>query len=957
MSDQRLFRASTLLGAASLSTALFLTACSDSGSGSSNGGSAPAATPRGDQPTIAEHVDQLDAENGAIDAEALIEHGRALFAANFNTLDGAGRPEATGTGGTRARREAPENFNRISGPDANSCAGCHNAPAIGGGGDNVANVFVMAQSNAFVDFSGVPGDDFDLDDVGNERATIGMFGSGLIELLAREMTAELQAQRDSASGVAQVSGVDVNQVLNAKGVDFGTLIARPDGTFDTSGVEGVDDDLVVKPFHQKGVVVSLREFTNNAMNHHHGMQTTERFGPGIDHDADGLADELTAGDVTAVSLFQATLPPPGRVLPDDRDALSAAARGEVLFDQVGCAECHVPYLLLDDPVFTEPNPYNPPGNLTLADVSMPVAVDLTQVGPGPRPQREPSGKVKVRAYTDLKRHDMGSRLAEPLVQAGVGETTFLTKKLWGMASEPPFMHHGRCTTIEEAILEHGGDAQASRDAYAGLTASERADVVEFLKTLQNLPDDADTLVVTAPSSGVIGDEPTVLEHMDHDEVEDGLVDVDTVFQHGGLLFNASFNSLDGAGRPEATGTGAIRAPREIPENFNRISAPDAGSCVACHNVPRSGGGGDNVANVFVLAQGFEFVNFDGGAGDGFNDHQLSNVGNERNTLGMFGAGYIELLAREMTVELRAIADDARAQAALDGADATLPLVAKGVSFGSITADPLGGLDTSAVEGVDGDLIVKPFHQKGVVTSLREFSNNAMNHHHGMQSVERFGPSFDHDGDGHVDELTVGDITAVTLWQAMLPPPGRVLPSDPGERAAVELGERLFGEVGCASCHVPTLTLDSDLFTEPNPFNPPGNLGVLDVDDPVAVDLSTSGPGPRLPENADGTVTVPAYTDLKRHDMGPGLAEAKEQAGVGTTMFLTKKLWGMANEPPFMHHGRALTIDEAIRMHGGDAQWTTDAYLALTEDERRAIVDFLRTLQVLPEDASELEIVE
>jgi hypothetical protein len=60
-------------------------------------------------------------------------------------------------------------------------------------------------------------------------------------------------------------------------------------------------------------VVSLRQFANNAYNHHHGIQTTERFGVGTDADGDGFVNEMTRGDVTAVTIWQATLQVPGRV--------------------------------------------------------------------------------------------------------------------------------------------------------------------------------------------------------------------------------------------------------------------------------------------------------------------------------------------------------------------------------------------------------------------------------------------------------------------------------------------------------------------------------------------------------------------------------------------------------------------------------------------------------------------
>jgi hypothetical protein len=75
---------------------------------------------------------------------------------------------------------------------------------------------------------------------------------------------------------------------------------------------------------------------------------------------------------------------------------------------------------------------------------------------------------------------------------------FITRKLWGVASEPPFLHHGRATLFTEAILAHGGEAQAARDAFAALGASDRSSVVEFLKSLRILPAGATALVVDEP---------------------------------------------------------------------------------------------------------------------------------------------------------------------------------------------------------------------------------------------------------------------------------------------------------------------------------------------------------------------------------------------------------------------------------------------------------------------------
>src|SRR5579863_4267360 len=95
--------------------------------------------------------------------------------------------------------------------------------------------------------------------------------------------------------------------------------------------------LIIRPFHQAGNVISLREFTNSAFNHHHGMQSEERFGVGTDPDGDEFANELTRADITAVTVYQATLPAPGQVIPDDPEFEQAIKMGEERFKQVGCS--------------------------------------------------------------------------------------------------------------------------------------------------------------------------------------------------------------------------------------------------------------------------------------------------------------------------------------------------------------------------------------------------------------------------------------------------------------------------------------------------------------------------------------------------------------------------------------------------------------------------------------------
>ena len=481
------------------------------------------------------------------------------------------------------------------------------------------------------------------------------------------------------------------------------------------------------------------------------------------------------------------------------------------------------------------------------------------------------------------------------------------------------------------------------------------------------------VAVFAQSS--IGREVAVAVHL-RDGYEFDLSLRDLV-EHGRRLFVANWTSQEGAGRPLTKGTGDPlsdpRHPLVFPRNFNRVSAPDANSCAGCHNTPFgiAGGGGDIVTNVFVLGQRFDFATMnalsDGFLTKGTSDERgfpadLQHVGNSRATLGMFGSGYIEMLARQMTADLQAIRDAVPAGGAA-------PLASKGVSFGMLRRTSSGTWDTSGVSGLPAsslagsppNLIIRPFHQAGAVISLRQFTNNAMNHHHGIQPTERFGVGMDPDGDGFVNEMTEADVTAATIFQATMAVPGRVIPNDRAIEAAIRVGEQRFLDIGCANCHIPTLPLDQRgwLFTEPNPFNPPGNRRLQDGGPVLEIDLnSRSLPTPRL-SDAGGVVWVPAFTDLRLHDITDGADDpnvepvdmhapaGSEAFFAGNRRFITRKLWGTANEAPYFHHGLYTTLREAVLAHGGEASWTRAAFTTLPPAERDAVIEFLKSLQVLP----------
>lgn len=397
--------------------------------------------------------------------------GRRLFITKFNVVDGAGRPFATEHNFPTRRSEAGPLFQRIAGPDANSCAGCHNQPRIGGSGEFATNVFVAAPQ-----FGATPNESINAA-FANERNTRSLWGIGAIEIAATEMSRELLRERDAGIRQAQAEGHDVTVQLSAKGVRFGSVVVTPEGDLDASGLEGISPDLVVKPFNAKGTVVSIRDFTVVALNQHHGIEATEMFGEARtgfkDFDGDGKEVEFTDGQTTALSLWQASLP-----APDNRGMQKHP--GFRVFKQIGCDSCHLPAMKLQSRVFLEPNEFNREGVLAPADTHNVVRMPLPL-------ERAGTGYV-INAYTDLKRHVMCDARRnyfcnERKKQDKVPLNEFMTSRLWDLNTKAPYCHRGDCTTITEAIEAHGGEAAHATDAFDALARSDKITLVQFLKSL------------------------------------------------------------------------------------------------------------------------------------------------------------------------------------------------------------------------------------------------------------------------------------------------------------------------------------------------------------------------------------------------------------------------------------------------------------------------------------------
>jgi cytochrome c peroxidase len=434
----------------------------------------------GDERAVTHHFTEQDLTDASIDD--IKRHGQLLFEAKFTTAEGAGRPMATGAEvPVKNKRAAQQAFTRTSGPEANSCKGCHNEPFSGGAGDFVTNVFAS---------EGVVNADFTTLDkqFSNERGTSHLFGSGFIELLAREMSHDLQAQRTQALAKAKKIGKSVSQPLVTKGISFGSITVDEQGFIDVDKIEGVDFDLVVRPFSQKGVFTSLRQFSINAMNAHHGMQSTERFGDlwthTADFDEDGFNNELTPEDITALVAFQATLPLPS-VLPKKQQSYpEAVKRGERLFETSGCAGCHVQELPLNSLTFFEPGPFNNAGTSRTTDEVVKLEFSLSKQG-----LRKGKNNVwYVPVFSDLKRHVIADSETpyfgnERLGQRFIPNDVFITPRLWGVGSSAPYGHRGDVTTLREVILHHGGEAKTARVNFEKLEPLAQGQIIEFLKSL------------------------------------------------------------------------------------------------------------------------------------------------------------------------------------------------------------------------------------------------------------------------------------------------------------------------------------------------------------------------------------------------------------------------------------------------------------------------------------------
>lgn len=160
------------------------------------------------------------------------------------------------------------------------------------------------------------------------------------------------------------------------------------------------------------------------------------------------------------------------------------------------------------------------------------------------------------------------------------------------------------------------------------------------------------------------------------------------------------------------------------------------------------------------------------------------------------------------------------------------------------------------------------------------------------------------------EVPMSTVNNLVFYLRTLKTPTRRNPDNPD----VQAGEKLFTQIGCVSCHKPTLTTAKS--------------------DIQALSEKTFYP----------------YTDLLLHDMGPGLDDGFPEGGANSYEWRTPPLWGIGlaedsqgGIPYYLHNGSATTLESAILSHGGEAQSRRDAFYSLSEEEREQIIKFLKSL--------------
>jgi len=441
---------------------------------------------------VGSSIAQTDIDAGHFTPAQLFDIGDFTFEHIFRVEEGMGNALAGLPGNSKPRpnfRQIPNNvhFAGFGAPEAQSCVTCHNEGGDDGAGDLNHNIFQIG--DGVNRSSGVP------------RNPPPVLGSGLRQRIGEEMTTELQGQLAAGKTQAKNTNTNVTVALSSKTRNFGSVVAHPDGTVDFTNLNpGIDTDLVVKPFGWKGREATIRRFIEGGFRVHFGMQTQpsivknclsrndNNFGNGPDcqdPDADGVKNEITEGLLSAEAVYMGLRETPVRIPAANPTAQARVNNGEVLFNQVGCQNCHTQNMKINNPIHTEL-----PDTTGGAGITVNLATDTKT----PHPALNADGSMTVEIWSDFRRHNMGSPTdvntdCDSKAFNQIGACFFMTPPLWGIRDTAPYLHDGRAATLLDSVLLHGnGDDAGSIAAFKALTADQQQQIVEFMQSLGRAED-------------------------------------------------------------------------------------------------------------------------------------------------------------------------------------------------------------------------------------------------------------------------------------------------------------------------------------------------------------------------------------------------------------------------------------------------------------------------------------
>jgi mono/diheme cytochrome c family protein len=416
-------------------------------------------------------------------------------------------------------------------------------------------------------------------------------------------------------------------------------------------------------------------------------------------------------------------------------------------------------------------------------------------------------------------------------------------------------------------------------------------------------------------------------------------------RRGRQLFQRKFTRAEGQGPVTGDGFGDI--------NSNlAIGAGLSDSCASCHGRPRgsAGAGGDVVTRP-----------------------------DSRDAPHLFGLGLKEMLADEITADLRAIKAEAVADAMARHHSVTKRLTSKRIHYGTITANPNGSVGTLNVQGVDPDLRVRPFFHHGGTISIREFVVGALNAEMGLQAVDpdltaasagarittpagmvldgsldtveaprATSETDDPDDDGKVNEIPTSLVDHLEFYLLNYFKPGTYQQTE-----STREGRGLFEEVGCAQCHISDLQINrdrrvADVETIYDPLRGIFNKLFATANPLFAASDDGSGFATLKRPRLQPFLVQNIFADFKRHDLGPNFYE-RNYDGTMRTQFMTTPLWGVGSTSPYGHDGRSINLTEVILRHGGEAVNARSRFARLERKERAALLDFLNSLIIFPPD--------